>query len=120
MAAVKNVNYTPEQTAELVGAYKARATDHESGMSVVAEYAGKFGKATKSIVAKLSREGVYFAKEYKGKTGEKPVKKDALADTLGEKLGLSDGETDSLAKVNKTALRKILAALEPETESESE
>lgn len=118
MAAVKNVNYTPEQTQELVSAYKARATDHDSGAVVVAEFASKFGKAAKSIVAKLSREGVYFAKEYKTKNGEKPLKKDTLADMIGEKLNLSEPETDSLAKVNKTALAKILAVLNSETETE--
>jgi hypothetical protein len=117
--AVKVVNYTPEQTSELVNAYKARATDHESGNVVVAEFAEKFGKAAKSIVAKLSREGVYFPKEYKTKQGDKPIKKDETADSIGKILGLSDGEADSLAKANKTALLKILSALsEKELETE--
>lgn len=50
----KPVNYTPEQTAQLVANYKAGAT-----VEVLAEM---FGKTTRSVVAKLSREGVYTAK----------------------------------------------------------
>ena len=81
----KTVNYTPEQTAELVTAYQAAPT-----AETVSAFAEKLGKTTRSIVAKLSREGVYKKKEYVGKTGEKPVKKDALAD----KLAVRDYERD--------------------------
>jgi hypothetical protein len=100
---VKTVNYTAEVTAKLIEAYKAGEP--------VAKLAETFGKTTRSIIAKLSREGVYLAKTYTTKTGEKPVKKDATADAIGAILRLSDGETDSLAKANKTALRKIFEAL---------
>lgn len=103
----KTVNYTPEQTAELVGAYQAAPT-----AETVAAFAVKLSKTTRSIVAKLSREGVYQKKEYVGKTGEKPAKKDALADVLGAAAGLTEAETTSLEKVNKTALVKLIAAIE--------
>ena len=49
----KTVNYTPEQTAELVTAYQAAPT-----AETVSAFAEKLGKTTRSIVAKLSREGV--------------------------------------------------------------
>lgn len=101
--AEKTPNYTPEQTIELVKGYT-------EGMTV--EFlAEKFGKTTRSIIAKLSREGVYKKKEYVTKQGEKPVKKDATADAIGAILRLSEGEIDSLTKANKTALRKIFDAL---------
>ena len=99
----KTVNYTPEQTAELVAAYVADATE-----TTVATFAEKFGKTTRSIVAKLSREGVYKKKEYTGKTGEKPVKKDQLADKLAELAGLTEAEATSLEKASKTALQKLI------------
>lgn len=99
----KQVNYTAEMTAKLVEAYKT-GTD-------VAKLAEMFGKTTRSIIAKLSREGVYQKKEYTTKTGEKPVKKDVTADAIGAILRLSEGEIDSLAKANKTALKKIFEAL---------
>ena len=100
------VNYTPEQTAELKSAYVA-APNAET----VAAFAEKFSKSVKSIVAKLSREGVYQPKVYVSKTGEKPVKKDAHADAIGKVLNLTEPETESLTKCNKTALVKIFTAL---------
>ena len=97
------VNYTPEQTAQ------AKA-DYLAGVSVET-IATALGKTTRSIIAKLSKEGVYQKKEYVSKTGEKPVAKDATADAIGAVLNLSEGEVTSLTKANKTALVKIFAAL---------
>jgi hypothetical protein len=77
----------------------------------VATLAEQFGKTVKSVVAKLSREGVYKKKEYTTKTGDKVVKKDAHADAIGAILKMSEGEIDSLTKANKTALVKIFDAL---------
>lgn len=95
----KAVNYTPEQTAKMVA-------DYTQGVTVEA-IAKELGKTVRSVVAKLSREKVYKAKEYKTKTGETPVKKDAHADYIGEALGLSEADTESLTKANKVALAKI-------------
>lgn len=102
----KTVNYTAEQTAELVSAYTANPSQE-----TVVMFAEKFGKTVRSIVAKLSREKVYVSKTYETKNGEKPVKKDSMADAIGAILKLTEAEADSLAKANKTALAKIFAAL---------
>jgi len=99
----KNVNYTPEQTLAMVA-------DYVSGVSVET-LAQTLGKSVRSVVAKLSREKVYVAKVYVSKTGEKPVRKDAHADAIGAVLKLTEAETESLTKANKTALEKIFAAL---------
>ena len=96
----KAVNYTPEQTASLLA-------DYAAGVSVES-MAKAMGKTVRSVVAKLSREGVYKKKEYKTKTGETVIKKDALADKMAEVFGLTEAEADSLTKANKTALKKIL------------
>lgn len=101
--ATKTVNYTPEQTAAMLAAYVA----HPSA-DVVAQLAAEMGKTVRSVVAKLSREGVYVAKTYTTKSGETPVKKDELADRMAEAFGLTESEADSLTKANKTALMKIL------------
>ena len=95
----KTVNYTPEQTAKMVA-------DYAAGVSVD-KMAEALGKSVRSVVAKLSREGVYQKKTYKTKTGEAVVKKDAWADYIGEALGMSEADTESLTKANKTALAKI-------------
>ncbi len=95
----KTMNYTPEQTAKMVA-------DYSAGVSVEM-IAQELGKTVRSVVAKLSREKVYKAKEYKTKNGETPIKKDAHADFIGMALGLTEADTDSLTKANKTALAKI-------------
>lgn len=111
-ATEKTVNYTDAQSAELLAAYTAVSGEsREARDKVVADFAAKFGKTVRSITAKLSREKVYIAKEYVSKTGEKPVKKDAHADAIGAVLKLSENETESLTKANKTALEKIWKAL---------
>lgn len=102
----KPVNYTAEQTAEIVQRYTEAPT-----AETVEALAVQFGKTTRSMIAKLSREGVYKKKEYVSKNGEKPVKKDDTADAIGAVLGLTEAEVDSLTKANKTALVKIFNAL---------
>lgn len=106
MAATKTPNYTPEQTAKIVGDYKANPV-----AATVEALSTEFGKSVRSIVAKLSREGVYKKKEYKTKTGEAVVKKDEHADAIGAILGLNENDVDSLTKANKAALRAIFEAL---------
>lgn len=100
---VKAPNYTPEQTEKI-------KADYAAGVAV-ADIAAALGKNVKSIVAKLSREGVYKAKTYVSKTGEPVAKKDDTADAIGAVLRLSENDTSSLAKANKVALRAILSAL---------
>ena len=99
----KAVNYTPEQVTKMV-------TEYQSG-TTVESIAETLGKSVRSVVAKLSREGVYQAKTYVSKSGEAVVKKDMVADAIGNVLGLTEAETESLTKANKTALSKIFAAL---------
>ena len=101
--AEKAVNYTAEQTAAMV-------SDYQSGMGVE-QIALSLGKSVRSVVAKLSREKVYVAKTYTTKSGEAVAKKDAVADAIGAVLKLTEAETESLTKANKTALAKIFAAL---------
>ena len=98
------VNYTPEQTAVLVSRYVDEKITVEN-------LAVEFGKSVRSIVAKLSREGVYQKKAYVTKTGEAVQKKNDLADAIGAVLKMTEPEIDSMTKVNKTALQKIFTAL---------
>lgn len=109
-AKTKVPNYSDAQTAELLAAWALADTDEKKEATKV-EFATKFGKGVRSIVAKLSREDVYQAKAYVSKTGVKPVKKDAHADAIGAILSLTEAEADSLTKANKTALVKIFTAL---------
>ena len=111
----KAVNYTAEQTAAMLAAYTAAPT-----VETVEKIAADLGKSVRSIVAKLSREGVYKKKEYKTKNGEAVVKKDEAADEIGAILGMAENDVDSLTKANKTALKMILEALKVKAEAEAE
>lgn len=99
----KTVNYTPEQTQKMVA-------DYAAGVAVE-QIAETLGKSVRSIVAKLSREGVYKKKTYVSKTGEPVVKKDAHADAIGAILRLPENDIESLTKANKSALKAIFDAL---------
>ena len=103
-ATKKAVNYTDAQTAKMVADYVSGAT--------VEVIAAELGKTVRSVVAKLSREKVYVAKVRTTKTGDVVVKKDATADAIAALLGLTEAEAESLTKANKTALLKVLNALQ--------
>jgi hypothetical protein len=103
MTTVKNANYTTEMTNQIKGLYL-------EGKSV--EFiAGIVGKSTRSIVAKLSREGIYKPKEKTTKTGEPVTAKNELAEKICEKANLPFDFAESIAKANKQALVGILSAL---------
>ena len=99
----KNVNYTTELTAQLLALYAEGQT--------VEIMANKLGKTTRSIVAKLSREGVYKAKAYVTKSGADVTAKGELAERICKKANLPMDMADSISKANKQALVGILSAL---------
>jgi len=106
----KKVNYTPEQTAELVASYQAADSD-ESRAKVVSQFAALYGKGPQSNRAKLVSEGVYVAKTYKTKKGEKPESKALIVAGIAHLLGVDAERVESLEKANKTALNLIRGAL---------
>lgn len=94
-------NYTEAQTLELVQEYKAGAT--------VEQLAEKLGKSVRSVVAKLSREGVYQAKT-KAK-GVARVRKAELVERLAVACSVPVEVMDSLEKANHEALEALVATL---------
>ena len=102
----KSVNYTPEQTAQIVADYQAGVTVEALALTL--------GKSARSIVAKLSREKVYLKKAYVSKSGEAVVKKDDVSDYIGQALGLTEADVTSLTKANKNALNAIAAFIKAE------
>lgn len=108
MASEKTVNYTEAQTAELVEGYKASPTE-----ATVKAFAEAFGKTTRSVVAKLSREGVYVAKD-KAKTegaAKAATTKADLVKRVEAALDLEAGVLESLEKGSKNALEVLVAAV---------
>ena len=68
---MKNVNYTPEMTAQIV-------SDYEAGMAVEA-IAESIEKSVRSVRSKLVREGVYVAKpKTTSRKSDEPTKKELL------------------------------------------
>lgn len=94
-------NYTPEQTLQLVEGYKAGQT--------VEMLAQAMGKTTRSVVAKLSREGVYQAKQRA--TGQARVRKAELVDQLAQACGVAPEVFESLEKANHDVLEALVAKL---------
>ena len=93
-------NYTAEVTAKMVEAYKAGETVEAIAVAV--------GKSVRSVVAKLSREGVYKAKAKAEGKGKGVTKADLVA-KIAEKFGVEATKLESLEKATKEAL-EVLAA----------
>lgn len=96
MTEATKTNYTPEQTQALVAGYQAGET--------VEALATQLGKTTRSVVAKLSREGVYRAKT---KTAGARVTKAQLVAVIALKVGASEEVLESLEKATHEALELL-------------
>lgn len=97
----KPVNYTPEQTLDLVNRYQAGET-----VEAIAE---AFGKTARSIVAKLSREGVYKPKTKTGSAAR--VKKADLVDQIAARCGVPAEQFESLEKATHEVLEALATKL---------
>jgi len=103
---MKNVNYTPEVTQAIVDSYTNNPT-----MDTVRALAEVHGKPVKSIIGKLSREGVYQKSSYTTKTGNKPVTKIEIVTEIADKLNLDTETVAGLDKSPKAALVAVLDAV---------
>lgn len=101
MTEATKTNYTTEQTTQLVTGYQAGET--------VEDLATKLGKTTRSVVAKLAREGVYVAKSKA--TGQHRVRKSELVDQLAQKCGVAPEVFESLEKANHDVLEALVARM---------
>ena len=97
---VKAVNYTDRMVEEMVSAYMSAPT-----AETVAQLSAQLGKPTRSIVAKLVREGVYVAAQRVTKTGAPVVRKSEIVSQIQDALGV---ELATLEKASKADLEKLL------------
>ena len=95
--------YTPEQDFRVCNLYQQLPQE-----KTIKALAMELGKSEKSIIAKLVSRGLYKAVEYKTKQGTKPIKKEILADQLGNFLGLAIEDKKGLTRINKTVLERLL------------
>ena len=99
-------NYTEQQTEAMISAYILDPT-----RETVDKLAEELGRSTKSIIGKLSREGVYRREVYVSKTGESPITKVEIVNNIAEGLGLKISTLAGLEKSPKTALRNLEKAV---------
>jgi len=99
------MNYTDDITSYIVFEYESNPT-----AKTVEKLAEELGKSSKSIIGKLSREGVYQRAIYKSKTGEAPVTKVELVTNIAENLGIEIEYLVGLDKSPKAALKALEVA----------
>ena len=93
-------NYTQDQVEFMVNQYRLKP-DRET----VDMLADNLDKSIKSIIGKLSREGVYRKAVYKTKTGEIPVTKAQLVENLAELLEIPSSKIMGLEKAPKQDIK---------------
>ena len=101
------MNYNDQTTQYMLEKYTADPT-----RQTVEDLAEELSRSVKSIIGKLSREGVYRREIYKTKTGELPVTKVEIVADIADNLGIEAESLLGLEKAPKSTLKKLKEALE--------
>ena len=101
------MNYSEEQTKYMTDLYLS--TPSRATVEILAE---EMDKSIKSIIGKLSREGVYRREIYKTKSGETPVTKVEIVSSIAETLGLDVDNLLGLDKAPKNTLKTLEKGIE--------
>ena len=96
------INYTQDQVEYITNQYRLKP-DRDT----VEKLAEELDKSVKSIIGKLSREGVYRKTEYTTKTGEKPVTKLEIVQEMADLLEIPVEKLSGLEKSPKTVLKLL-------------
>ena len=100
------MNYNEQTTQYMLEKYTADPT-----RQTVEDLAEELSRSVKSIIGKLSREGVYRREIYKTKTGELPVTKVEIVSNIADDLGLEVESLLGLEKAPKATLKKLENAI---------
>ena len=101
-----SINYTEKQVELMIEKYTSNPS-----RETVEELAETLDKSVKSIIGKLSREGVYKKTVYKTKTGESPETKKEIVENLAGLLNLEYVQVAGLEKSPKSALKILREAI---------
>lgn len=107
------VNYTEEQVETMVAWYTAEPT--RETVEVIAK---EMDKSVKSVIGKLSREGVYQKAEYLSKTGQRPVTKKQMVTLIAQNLVGDSSKLMGLEKAPKADLKYLLELVSEEFDIE--
>tara|TARA_R100000656_G_scaffold119810_1_gene93833 strand:+ start:160 stop:480 length:321 start_codon:yes stop_codon:yes gene_type:complete len=99
----KAKNYSDEMVAEMHDLYSANPT--RETVELIAE---TFGKSVRSVIAKLSREGIYVSQPRVTKTGEPVVRKAELVAQIEAQFEI---EIPTLVKASKADLQTLLNSI---------
>jgi hypothetical protein len=106
------MNYSEEQTKYMTDLYLSHPS--RATVEILAE---EMEKSIKSIIGKLSREGVYRREIYKTKSGETPVTKVEIVSNIAEVLGLDVDNLLGLDKAPKNTLKTLEKGIESSAKS---
>lgn len=107
------MSYTNEQVDYMKRVYKENPC-----RETVDLLAKEMDKGYRSIIGKLSKEGVYRREVYKTKTGEMPITKAELVIMIANTIGLDSEKLNGLDKSPKLALKALHKGLEETSEWE--
>jgi len=93
-------NYTTEQVEVMIAWYTAEPTRETVNM-----IAKEMNKSVKSVIGKLSREGVYKKQVYKTKTGEIPMTKQEIVMLMADLLEIDSSKIMGLEKAPKQDIK---------------
>lgn len=99
-------NYTDSETLMMVTEYVASPNP-----ATVERLATMLDRSKKSIIGKLSREGVYRREVYVTKTGEKPITKLEIVEDIAAALEVEVQQLSGLEKAPKTVLKLLSEAV---------
>ena len=102
-------NYTDAQVAIMISVYQANPTRKTVDM-----LAKDMDKSIKSIIGKLSREGVYQKAIYKTKSGEVPMTKQEIILAMATALGIDSSKIMGLEKAPKQDIKFIYEVIKGE------
>ena len=102
-------NYTDAQVAIMISVYQANPTRKTVDM-----LAKDLDKSIKSIIGKLSREGVYQKAIYKTKSGEVPMTKQEIILAMATTLGIDSSKIMGLEKAPKQDIKFIYEVIKGE------
>ena len=95
-------NYNAEQVNFMIEEYTANPN-----RETVDKLADTLNKSIKSIIGKLSREGVYQKAIYKTKTGEVPITKSEIINNIADVLVANGERLKGLEKAPKQELKYL-------------
>ena len=99
-------NYSEEQVEMMRARYQEEPT-----RETVENLAEELNKSIKSIIGKLSREGIYQKAIYKTKTGEIPITKSQLIQKIADLLEIDSSKIMGLEKAPKQDIKYLYEVL---------